>query len=344
MNTTSKRGLDPGSLVYIGSERHQTPGIIVYHYDETGCIKEQLDLSFNWSHFQLKKEKAWITIDGVHEPQLISSIGRFFNIDQLTLEDIMNTRSRPKLEVNEHYHFACMKALDIKPDLPLVLEQFSILIMNNVVIGFQEQNGDSFHALRQKLEAGIGKIRQSNSFYLAYLMLDTLVDDYLLATENLAKRIELIESMLTKQIQQHQLKALLKIRRELFDFKLATDPTKEITSLLSKDKETGIRKYFIDLHDHMLFVGDQIQFQREIVSNSLDLYHAMSSDKTNQVMRLLTIITTIFVPLTFIVGVYGMNFENIPELKWTNGYYLTWGVMAIITLLQLRWFKKNRWI
>jgi magnesium transporter len=316
----------------------------VYHYDETGCIKEQLDLSFNWNHFQLKKEKAWITIDGIHEPQLISAIGRFFNIDQLTLEDIMNTRSRPKLEVNEHYHFACMKALDIKPDFPLVLEQFSILIMNNVVIGFQEQNGDSFHALRQKLEAGIGKIRQSNSFYLAYLMLDTLVDDYLLATENLAKRIELIESMLTKQIQQHQLKALLKIRRELFDFKLATDPTKEITSLLSKDKETGIRKYFIDLHDHMLFVGDQIQFQREIVSNSLDLYHAMSSDKTNQVMRLLTIITTIFVPLTFIVGVYGMNFENMPELKWTNGYYLTWGVMAIITLLQLRWFKKNRWI
>jgi magnesium transporter len=344
MNRTSKRGLDPGSLVYIGSERYQAPGILVYHYDEMGCVKEQLDLSFNWNHFQLKKEKAWITIDGIHDPQLIGAIGHCFRIDQLTLEDIMNTHSRPKLEVNDHYYFACLKALDIQPDFPLALEQFSLVVLDKVVIAFQEQNGDSFHVLRQKLDTGVGKVRQSNSFYLAYLMLDTLVDDYLVATENLAKRIELIESMLTKQIQQHQLKALLKIRRELFDFKLATDPTKEITGLLSKDKETGIRKYFIDLHDHMLFVGDQIQFQREIVSNSLDLYHAMSSDKTNQVMRLLTIITTIFVPLTFIVGVYGMNFENMPELKWTNGYYLTWAVMAIITLLQLRWFRKNRWI
>jgi magnesium transporter len=344
MNRTSKRGLDPGSLVYVGSERNQTPGITVYHYDETGCDKEQLDLTFNWNHFQLKKEKAWITIDGIHDPQLISAIGHCFRIDQLTLEDIMNTHSRPKLEVNEHYYFACLKALDIQPDFPLALEQFSMVVLDRVVISFQEQNGDSFQALRHKLDTGVGKVRQSNSFYLAYLMLDTLVDDYLVATENLAKRIELIESMLTKQIQQHQLKALLKIRRELFDFKLATDPTKEITSLLSKDKETGIRKYFIDLHDHMLFVGDQIQFQREIVSNSLDLYHAMSADKTNQVMRLLTIITTIFVPLTFIVGVYGMNFENMPELKWTNGYYLTWAIMAVITVMQLRWFRKNRWI
>jgi magnesium transporter len=344
MNRTSKRGLDPGSLVYVGSERNQMPGITVYHYDQASCDKEQLVVDFDWSQFSQKKEKAWITIDGIHDPNLISALGRFFNIDQLTLEDIMNTRSRPKLEVNEHYHFACLKALDIKPDFPLVLEQFSILILDNVVISFQEQNGDSFHNLRHKLENGIGKIRQSNSFYLAYLMLDTLVDDYLLATENLAKRIEVIESMLTKQIQQHQLKTLLKIRRELFDFKLATDPTREITGLLSKEKETGIRKYFIDLHDHMLFVADQIQFQREIVSNSLDLYHAMSADKTNQVMRLLTIITTIFVPLTFIVGVYGMNFENMPELKWDNGYYLTWVVMIIITLLQLRWFRKNRWV
>lgn len=344
MNRTSKRGLDPGSLVYVGSERNQMPGITVYHYDHASCVKEQLNVDFDWSQFSQKKEKAWITIDGIHDSKLISAVGRFFNIDQLTLEDIMNTRSRPKLEVNEHYHFACLKALDIKPDFPLVLEQFSILILDNVVIGFQEQNGDSFHTLRHKLENGIGKIRQSNSFYLAYLMLDTLVDDYLLATENLAKRIEVIESMLTKQIQQHQLKTLLKIRRELFDFKLATDPTREITSLLSKEKETGIRKYFIDLHDHMLFVADQIQFQREIVSNSLDLYHAMSADKTNQVMRLLTIITTIFVPLTFIVGVYGMNFENMPELKWGNGYYLTWVVMVIITLMQLRWFRRNRWI
>jgi magnesium transporter len=344
MNKNSKRGLDPGSLVYIGLERYQKPGVLVYHYDQSGCVKEQLDLDFDWSNFSKKKEKVWITIDGIHDAALISSIGRHFQIDQLTLEDVMNTRSRPKLEINEHYYFACLKALDIKPDLPLVLEQFSILILENVVIGFQEQNGDSFHALRQKLETGAGKVRQSNSFYLAYLMLDTLVDDYLLATENLAKRIEVIESMLTKQIQQHQLKTLLKIRRELFDFKLATDPTREITSLLSKEKETGIRKYFIDLHDHMLFVADQIQFQREIVSNSLDLYHAMSSDKTNQVMRLLTIITTIFVPLTFIVGVYGMNFENLPELQWTNGYYYTWGVMVLITLLQLRWFRKNRWI
>lgn len=336
--------MDPGSLVYIGSERYQAPGILVYHYDESGCVKEQLDLSFNWNDFQMKKEKAWITIDGIHDPQLIGSIGHCFRIDQLTLEDIMNTHSRPKLEVNDHYYFTCLKALDIQPDYPLSLEQFSLVILDKVVIAFQEQNGDSFQTLRHKLEKGIGKIRQSNSFYLAYLMLDTLVDDYLLATENLAKRIELIESMLTKQIQQHQLKALLKIRRELFDFKLATDPTKEITSLLSKDKETGFRKYFIDLHDHMLFVGDQIQFQREIVSNSLDLYHAMSSDKTNQVMRLLTIITTIFVPLTFIVGVYGMNFENMPELKWANGYYLTWVIMAVITMMQLRWFRKNRWI
>jgi len=201
-----------------------------------------------------------------------------------------------------------------------------------LVISFQEEEGDCFQSIRECLQKPKSKIGQFSAYYLAYALLDSIIDDYLKISETFGKRIEIIESMLTKQTKETHFKILLHIRRELLDFKRILDPTREIIHLLAKGENTETKKYFVDLYDHILYISDNLHFHLELLSNSIELYHALSNHKTNQVMRLLTIITTIFVPLTFIVGVYGMNFDVLPELHWKYGYIGVWIFMLLLVV------------
>ena len=344
MDRGSKKGLEPGSLVYIGEKKSYDVQIIAWHYDETEIEKELLPISVDWTTWQPNKAKTWIEINGIHNPTVIAAIGSKFQIDHLVLEDIMNAKSRTKIDEYDHYLFLCLKAIDVKRSQPIHMEQFSLIVGENIVISFQEEEGDCFHSIRDRLNKAKSKMRSNSSFYLAYALLDSIVDDYLLISEQFGKRIEVIESILTKQIQDQQFKMLLQIRRELLDFKRSIDPTKEVIHLLAKKNELETKKYFVDLYDHILFVSENLQFHRELLSNSMELYHSLNNHHTNQIMRLLTIITTIFVPLTFIVGVYGMNFDVLPELHWKYGYLGVWSFMVLLIILQIWWFKKNRWI
>lgn len=344
MERSSKKGLEPGSLVYVGPAKSQAVSIEIWHYDETGAERESITNEFDWIHWQPKREKTWIEVSGIHQKEVIEKMGLRFGIDPLVQEDIMNVHGRPKLDEYDEFQFICIKAMDVRVVEPFRMEQFSLIIKKNVVISFQEEDGDCFQSIRERLQKPKSKVGQFSAYYLAYALLDSIIDDYLKISETFGKRIEIIESMLTKQTKEAQFKTLLHIRRELLDFKRVLDPTREIIHLLSKGENTETKKYFVDLYDHIQFVTDNLHFHRELLANSMELYHALSNHKTNQVMRLLTIITTIFVPLTFIVGLYGMNFENMPELKWEYGYWGVWIFMLLLVVLQLWWFRKNRWI
>lgn len=344
MERSSKKGLDPGSLVYVGPNKTQAVNIDIWHYDENGAIHERVQGTIQWDLWNPKKEKTWIEVSGIHQKDIIEQMGSRFSIDPLVQEDIMNVHGRPKMDDYEDYQFICIKAMDVRVIEPFRMEQFSMIIKENLIISFQEEEGDCFDTVRERILKPKSKITHHSAHYLAYTLLDSIIDDYLKISETFGKRIEIIESMLTKQTKENQFKTLLQIRRELLDFKRSIDPTREVIHLLAKGNHPETQKYFVDLYDHILYVSDNLHFHRELLSNSLELYHALSNHKTNQVMRLLTMITTIFVPLTFIVGVYGMNFENLPELHWKYGYPAVWGFMVVLILLQLWWFKKNRWI
>ncbi len=344
MERSSKKGLDPGSLVYVGPNKTHAARIDIWHYDENGAIHESPVHGFDWNHWSPQREKTWIEVSGIHQKEIIEKIGIQFGIDPLVQEDIMNVHGRPKLDDYDAFQFICIKAMDVRVVEPFRMEQFSLIIKKNLIISFQEEEGDCFESIRERLMKPKSKICNYSTHYLAYSLLDSIVDDYLKISETFGKRIEIIESMLTKNTKETHFKTLLQIRKELLDFKRSIDPTREVIHLLAKDDQLETKKYFVDLYDHILFVSDNLHFHRELLSNSLELYHALSNHKTNQVMRLLTMITTIFVPLTFIVGVYGMNFEHLPELHWKYGYGAVWAFMVLLIILQLWWFKKNRWI
>jgi len=344
MERSSKKGMEPGSLVYVGPGKTQEVSIDIWHYDEWGVERENYDSEFDWSSWQPKRKKTWIEVCGIHHKEIIASIGERFEIDHLVLEDIMNAKGRPKLDEYDEYQFVSIKAMDVRVMEPFRMEQFSMIIKENLVISFQEEEGDCFQPIRDRLEKQKNKLCTHGSYYLAYALLDAIVDDYLMISETFGKRIEIIESMLTKQVKETQFKTLLHIRRELLDFKRSIDPTREVIHLMAKGTNEETKKYFVDLYDHILFVSDNLHFHRELLTNSMELYHALNNQRTNQVMRLLTIITTIFVPLTFIVGVYGMNFDVQPELHWHYGYLAVWIFMILLIAVQLWWFKKNRWI
>jgi len=346
---TREVGLPPGTLIHVGEKRAEEARITVIDYDEAEFQEKEVETVDECFPFKEKPTVTWINIDGIHQLDIIEKIGRHFNIHPLTLEDIVNTEQRPKMEDFEDYIFVLVKMLHHDDQGNEIRhEQVSIILGSNFVISFQERQGDIFDPVRERIRKAKGRIRKMKADYLAYALVDTVVDHYFVVLERLAEKIEGMEEELVANPMPGTLQAIHILKRELIFLRKSVWPLRELVSGLERgessliDESTGI--YLRDVYDHTIQVIDTIETYRDMVSGMLDVYLSSVSNKMNEVMKVLTIVATIFIPLTFVAGIYGMNFKYMPELEWHWGYFAALFVMVGIVFLMVLYFRRKMWL
>lgn len=344
---TTKTGAPPGTVIYSGEARNERVKITLIEFSETEFIeKEFYDLSECMGYVNPSMVK-WMNVDGIHRVELIEAIGKKFNIHPLTLEDIANTSQRAKFEDYDSYVVAIMRMLHY--DNSIKSEQLSIVLMEGMVISFQEiDGGDAFDLIRNRLRTGKGRIRKMGADYLAYALIDAVVDYYFNILEKIGDEIEVLEEDLIASPDKKTMHTLHNMKREMIFLRKAVWPIRELINNIERSETTLIKPstdiYLRDLHDHAVRVIDTVETYRDLLSSMMDIYLSSVSNKMNEVMKILTIITTIFVPVTFIAGVYGMNFDNMPELHSQWGYAVTWAVMLAVIISLLVYFRKKEWL
>jgi magnesium transporter len=345
----SKRGLAPGTPVFIGERRRSLARVDLLVFDEHG-LEERSDVaSAACEAIHDTDHVSWINVNGVHDIELVATIGKAFDLHPMTLEDIVNTRQRPKCEEFPGYLFVAMKMLSFWEDNEeLEVEHVSLIFGSSFVISFLEDEGDVFDSIRSRLRAGSGRILHMHADYLAYSLMDAIIDHYFLAVEAIGERVEVFDERMLLEPRQDDIAAIHRFKRELLLLRKAVWPIREVVSALDKSESVLLRPetqvFWRDLYDHTLQVIDMVETSRDILSSLHDTYLSSLSNRMNEVMKILTIISTIFIPLTFIVGVYGMNFEYMPELKWREGYRVVWLLMVGIGVSLFLYFKRRRWL
>ena len=343
----SKTGAPPGTLVYRGKETAEKVKITLVEYNE-GTYSEKDFYDFEECKKAMTPDRIkWINVNGIHKVELIETIGKHFNIHSLTLEDIVNTNQRPKSEDYDTYLVAIMKM--IYYDNGIHSEQLSVILMDGMVISFQEiYGGDAFDMIRNRLRLGKGRVRRMGADYLAYALLDAVVDFYFNVLEKIGDKIELMEDEVVAAPSKKTLTQIHRLKREMIFLRKAVWPMRELISNLERSETELIKPstdiYLRDLHDHAVRVIDTVETFRDLLSGMMDIYLSSVSNRMNETMKVLTIITTLFVPVTFIVGVYGMNFDFMPEIHSTWGYPITWAVIIATMASLLLYFRKKRWI
>lgn len=348
-SSTHKIGLAPGSVVYVGNKQSTKKTIDVIDYTETVLDEKVLQSAEACHPYQDKASVTWFDIDSVDDTGLIQEIGEEFGIHELVLEDIVNTGQRPKMEDHGKYIFITMKMLYRDPeDDALDSEQVSLLIGNNYVFTFQEQEHHIFDAVKERLRMSTLRIRKMGSDYLGYALVDTVVDYYFMVLEQMNERLEALEEELVTQPAAETLSKLHQAKRELIILRKAVWPLREMVSDLLRSESklfSPKMRYFVgDLYDHTLQVLDTLETFRDVVGGLQDVYLSNVSNKMNETMKTLTIIATIFIPLTFLAGIYGMNFEHMPELGWKHGYRVFWLIMVIMMTCMLVIFRRKKWL
>jgi magnesium transporter len=342
-----KIGLPPGALIHIGEKKIEKTRIEFFDFDEThfqAKVVQNIDECFP---FKDTSSVTWINIDGLHDIETIEKIGNHFDIHHLILEDILHTGQRPKFEDFGSYIYIVLRMFSYENDEHIKEEQISIILGTNFVISFQEDIGDIFDPLRERIRSGKFQIKKRNADYLAYSLIDAVVDNYFIILEKLGEKIETLEEELLDNPSPVTLQTIHQLRHKLITLRKSIWPLREVISRLERgesslfDKSTIV--YLKDVHDHTIQVIDTIETFRDMASGMLDIYLSNMSNKMNEVMKVLTVIATIFIPLTFIVGIYGMNFEFMPELKWHLGYPLIWSIMIIVALGMMFYFHRKKW-
>jgi len=346
--TQKKAGMPPGTLIYVGNRKEEKTRITVLDYNSENFNEFQCEKIEDTFLLKESKSISWINIDGLHDVNLIEKLGKNFNLHPLLLEDILNTHHRPKAEEFDNYTFVTLKMLGIGKDRKsIITEQVSFVLGDDWLISFQERQGDVFDFIRDRLRGNMGNIRKLGSDYLMYRLIDTIVDNYFFVTEHYSDIIEKIEDQVLKNPQPDTLLKIQQLKKQLITIRKAVNPLREAISILEKNTKSfkqGTKRYLRDVYEHIIQANETIESQKDSLSNIMDLYHTGVSNRMNEVMKILTIISTIFIPLTFLAGIYGMNFEIIPELKWKYGYPMFWGVMIIIFIVLVLYFKRKKWL
>jgi magnesium transporter len=345
--TVKKAGSPPGTLIHLGEKKLENAIIRLIDYSGEEFEEKELDSVDECLPYKEKNSVTWVNIDGLHDIDIINSIGTRFNLHPLVLEDILNTGQRPKLDDMEDYLFVVAKMVYYSSDENIMkFEQISFVLWENFVLTFQEDIGDVFDPVRERLRKGKGRIRKMGSDYLMYTLLDALVDSYFDVLEKISDRIESLEEELIDSPEPETLQITHNLKRELVFLRRSIWPVREIIGSLEKNELDLINEktkiFYRDVYDHTIQVIDTIEACRDIVSGMMDLFLSSVSNRMNEVMKMLTVIATIFIPLTFIAGIYGMNFEFMPELKWHWGYPAVWGGMIVIGVVMLLWFKRKK--
>ncbi len=344
-----KAGLPPGTLVHIGNESNKTVQISVIGYGPDGVEEQHFEHVEQYLQNPCDSSVVWVNVEGVHDVELIRALGDKHAFHPLVLEDIVNTIQRPKIEDYGDYLFIVLKMLHPTGDGDFSSEQLSIILGPDYLFTFQEGvKGDAFDAVRDRLRGGKGKIRAMGADYLAYSLIDAIVDGYFGILEGFGERIIDVEEELTASPDQKALHRINGMKKEIIYLRKSVWPLREAISFLERGDSSllhdSTRLYFRDVYDHTVQVIDTVETYRDLLSGMLDLYLSSISNRTNEVMKFLTVIGTIFMPLTFLVGVYGMNFKYLPELEWKNGYFVLWVLMVALALLMVAYFRKKRWL
>jgi magnesium transporter len=346
---SKKAGLPPGTLVHIGERKTEKIKITIMDYDETQFQVRETETLEECYPFKDRPTIIWINIDGIHEIETLEKLGDCFGLHPLTLEDILNTDQRPKIEDYGEYIFIVLKMLYPDDDTGEILsEQVSLVLGKNFVISFQEREGDIFNSVRERIRSGKGRIRKMGADYLVYSLLDSIVDNYFIILEKLGERIEFLEEKLIINPVPETINLIHKLKREMIFLRRSVWPLREVIGSIERGESSLIKGstniYLRDVYDHTIQVIDTIETFRDILSGMLDIYLSSVSNRLNAVMKVLTIIATIFMPLTFIAGIYGMNFKYMPELEWRLGYPVILLTMVSIGVLMLVSFRKKKWL
>ncbi|MEI6438420.1 MAG: magnesium/cobalt transporter CorA [Candidatus Omnitrophota bacterium] len=351
----SKKYGKPETLLYEGPAKAGAVKVTLFDYDEASLTEKEITDIEECLPLRDKPTVTWINVDGLHRTEVLEKLSAGYLIHHLVLEDILNVNQRPKAEDFGDYIFISIKmlAFDDKKE-EVVEEQVSLILGANFVITFQEEKmGDVFNDIRQRLRAGKGRIRRMKADYLAYALLDAIIDNYFVILEKVGERIEAIEEALLREPGVKEQQAINKTRRQLIFLRKSIWPLREVVRTVTQSESPLIRQeslaYFRDIYDHVIQAVDTIEAFRETTASMLDIYLSSLSHRLNEVMKVLTIIATIFIPLTFLAGLYGMNFNtqaspyNMPELGTRYGYVTLLGVMATIVIGMLIFFKKRKW-
>ena len=357
MKTTSRlfkkrertAGLPPGTMVFVGEKKTDKINVTHWEYDKADH-KEKAAAGIE-DVFSAKDSPriSWINVDGIHDLPLIERLGDHFGWHPLILEDMVNTEQRPKMEDYGKYIFISLKMLSYNEKSDEVdVEQVCLILGENYVVSFQEKEGDIFDGVRDRIRSGKGRIRNMGADYLAYALLDSVVDHYFFILEKLGERIEDLEEAVVANPVPTTLHEIHKMKREMIFLRRSVWPLRELISSLDRGESPLIKKntriYLRDVYDHTIQVIDTVETFRDMVSGMHDTYLSSISNRMNEIMKVLTIIATIFIPLTFIAGIYGMNFKFMPELEWRGAYFVVWGIIFVVAGVMVYFFRKKKWL
>lgn len=348
MSKLQNIGAPPGTLFYNGDQTADTHvKLTLIEFNEAQFFEREFyELEKCESHLDGKTVK-WLNVEGVHNLELIEKIGKRYNIHPLTLEDIVHLDQRPKFEEYDNYLLAIMKMIRYEKEVHA--EQLSIVLVGDTVISFQEPDeGDAFDIIRTRLRQCKGRVRKLGADYLFYALMDAVVDYYFSTIEKIGDKVEGIEEEIINEPRRESLIELYNLKRQVIYLRKQVWPLRDmINNLLRSETEfitENTQLFFRDLQDHSTRIIDTVETYRDLLSGMMDIYLSTNSNKMNEVMKVLTIMSSIFIPVTFIAGVYGMNFEFMPELKSPYGYAGVWLVMLVIMGGMVTYFKKKRWI
>jgi magnesium transporter len=348
-----KSGLAPGTLVHIGEKPAEPVRITTIDFDAEHLEERSVPSVEECYPLRDSSTVTWINVDGVHEIDVIRKLGEHFALHPLLLEDIVHTNQRPKIEEFEDYVCIVLRMLSLKRGeaggaVTLANEQISIVLAPHWVITFQERPGDAFDPLRQRIRENRGRVRRSGPDYLAYTLMDVVVDNYFTVLERFGDEIEGLEAELMERPGLETLGEIQRLKRVMIDVRRVVWPARDVISELLRGDVDRFEEptliFMRDAYDHAVRVVDLTETFREMVGGMHDLYLSQASNRMNEVMKLLTVIATVFIPLTFIVGVYGMNFDNMPELHWRFGYWYVWGAMVLAAIGLIFVFKRKHFL
>ncbi|PIN98962.1 MAG: magnesium and cobalt transport protein CorA [Candidatus Diapherotrites archaeon CG10_big_fil_rev_8_21_14_0_10_31_34] len=347
--SSAKPGISPGTLVHVGKKQLENSKIELIDYTEKTFEEKKIDKIEDCFPFKDKSSVSWFNIIGLHDLNLIEKIGSHFEFHPLVLEDIVNTNQRPKLEDFESYLFLVLKMVYFNGGKKkMEIEQISFVVGKTFVFSFQEREGDVFDGVRERIRNAKGKIRKMGTDYLVYALVDAIVDSYFSVLEKIGEEIELLEEKVMENPSKEELNTIYRLKHNLIFLRRSVWPLREVISAMQRGDSKLISKqtlFFLrDVYDHTIQVIDTIETFRDMVAGMLDVYLSSISNKMNEVMKVLTIIATIFIPLTFIAGVYGMNFKYMPELDWEWSYPILWIIMISVAFSMFLFFRKKKWL
>lgn len=343
------KGLTPGSLVLVGQQKMDKPIIRMMNFDSDNLLEKELGSFEEGLSYVNDKSVTWINIFGIHDMDLINTVGENMNLPSLLLENILNTDLRPKFEKGDTYNAFILKMLDFNKEAELInAEQITILLSNNLVVTLQERVGDVFESLRERIRLIKAKVRLNKSDYLTYALMDIIVDNYTILIGNIGYQIENLEDRIFNTRDDDTVEDLYKFKVELNYIRKAVRPMKDLMAMFIKHEDSLFheenRKYLADINEMLTHATEAVEIYNNMLSDQLNIYNSNISNRMNEVMKVLTIFASIFIPLSFLAGIYGMNFEYMPELSVKWAYPVFWLVILTVIISLVIYFRKKKWL